>query len=305
MSSSRSKRSLEDIFSVIIISVFLVALFVPQSVDALPIISIECYRGDPNTIQIRFIQGTPQRYYYHLLIDSNGREVAFRGVFGLATNGQGIGSGERIDARSLQPGIYTVQTFELLRPDERPGRLVHTSPPFNIPLTCLNLGPLGPPTPVCPPQGCDSQLAPQPPRPSITVYCNNFTFNIYERGFTRNTTFSIVDSNGNTVITSKQPMPPNSSFAFNLSAYPPGPYILYVYQYNEAGIPEQVIKRSIDSPCLNYLNMIYVPYWVLFPELEDFLEHKPNPENTTISSLPKANQNNGQTFLLNETIVSK
>jgi hypothetical protein len=137
MSSSRSKRSLEDIFSVIIISVFLIALFVPQSVDALPIISIECYRGDPNTIQIRLIQGTPERYYYHLLKDSNGREVAYRGVFGLATNGQGIGSGQLIDAHSLQPGIYTVQTFELLRPDERPGRLVHTSPPFNIPLVLI------------------------------------------------------------------------------------------------------------------------------------------------------------------------
>lgn len=101
-------------------------------------------------------------------------------------------------------------------------------------------------------------------------------------------------------------MPSNSSFTFNLSAYPPGPYLLYIYQYNEAGIPELIIKRSIDSPCLNYLNTIYVPYWVVFPEFEDILEHKPNPENKTILLLlPNANQTNNQTFLVNETIVNK
>jgi hypothetical protein len=35
--------------------------------------------------------------------------------------------------------------------------------------------------------------------PSVAVYCNNFSFVVYERSFTHATTFNVVDSKGNIV----------------------------------------------------------------------------------------------------------
>lgn len=157
-----------------------------------------------------------------------------------------------------------------------------------------------------------------PRGPSVAVYCNNFSFVVYERSFTHPTTFNVVDSKGNIVSMSKEPVPPNSSFRFDLSGYPPGTYTLNVYENVTKGIPRLVVSQSIHTPCLKDVKgEEYVPYWVLFPETEDIIDHEPSPENETTLKLkpqlsgnitspsisPTISPSKNQSFATNETVT--
>jgi hypothetical protein len=82
---------------------------------------------------------------------------------------------------------------------------------------------------------------------------------------------------------------PNTSFIFNLTGVTPGRYTLNIYentQYDKLVIPELVVSRQIDVPCIKDVKVTeetYVPYWIIEPTIEDLFKHKPNPENITLT----------------------